>query len=165
MSVTTVKAIWPNERVENLKRFGNGWGSGPAIWNELCEKYLGNRHAWGDAMWALVKDERVPEHQRAVLRMTFDRVMVMKADYAQAASDIRAWFADFPRDHEVVNHWEEIAAIFESSPECPAIGFQLTSESTDLWRGEWDEETELYGPPAWEKAWSLYDRMRATPQG
>jgi hypothetical protein len=161
MSSTTVKAIWPNDRVEDLQEFKNAYGAAMAIWVVICEKYLGDMHAWrpGDDLWPLWKDDRLPKHQRAVLAMTYDNVMIMKADYAEAASDIRAWLVDFPAEQNSSNHWDAIATIFETSPDCPAIGFHQTSVTADPWRGDWDDDAEVYGPPAWEKAWSLYDGL------
>ncbi len=46
MSYTTVKAIWPGEKHEDLEELRNSHGSAPVIWGALSEKYLGGRNQW-----------------------------------------------------------------------------------------------------------------------
>ena len=159
MSYTTVKAVWPGEKVENLEELQNSHGSAPVIWNRMAVKYLGcdeyMYHRKLDLLWPLYKHLGIPRYQRAVLVMTYDRALVYKADYAQAAADIRAYLKDFP-DGVGVNHWPHIAEIFESNPDVPAIGFHMTSVSEDLFLGEWNEELEESGPPDWAEFYSVY---------
>lgn len=161
MSTMVIKAVWPNEYADDLLVLNNAWGAGPAIWDAVCKKYLGNESAWklDTKMGPLWRDARLPSHQRAVLAMTYSDVMILKKDYAQAASDIRKWFKDFPRTPNTANHWASIADLLESGPDCPAIGFHHNSATTDPWDDGTNEHDEESGPPAWAKKWSLYDNL------
>ena len=167
MSYTTVKAIWPGEKHEDLEELRNSHGSAPPIWNAMCKKYYGtNDHTYMfdgtlDKLWPRWKDLSIPEHQRAVLMMTYDRAYVAKKDYARAAADIKKFFQDFPANSEYVNHWPKIQAIFESNPDIPGIGLYCTSVSEDPFQGEWNEEKEEYDQPDWSKVFSVYDELTA----
>lgn len=160
MSYTTVKAVWPGEKHEDLEELRNSHGSAPVIWGALCERYIGERNAWlfnPEPLWALYKRQDIPSCLRAVLMMTFDRVYVEKKDYGRAAEDIREFLRIAPPPENFVNHWPRIAEIFESDPDIPAIGFCCTSVSEYLFNGEWNEEKEEYAPPEWSRFWSVYD--------
>lgn len=160
MSYTTVKAIWPGVKHEDLEELRNSHGSAPVIWGALCERYLGGRNQWlfnSDALWPLYEREDVPACMRAVLMMTFDRAYVEKKDYAKAAADIREFLRVAPPPPQNVNHWPRIADLFESDPDIPAIGFHCTSVSEDPFQGEWNEEREDYDQPDWSQCWSVYD--------
>lgn len=161
MSCVTAKALWPKKRVKNLQAFSNARGFGHIVWDAVCEQYLGVslfRLADDKLLWALWKDERLPLHQRAVLAMTYDYVMIRKADYAQAAADLRAWLVDFPPDS--VNHLEEIAQLFESDPDCPAVGFHQVSTTNDPWKGPWNEKRKRFDKVDWSNKWDLYQGLR-----
>lgn len=160
MSYTTIKAIWPGEKHEDLEELGNSYGSAPVIWGALCETYLGGRNTWlskTGELGKLYKRKDIPRCMRAVLMMTFDRAYVMKKDFARAAEDIREFLRIAPPPGEHVNHWPHIAALFESNPDIPAIGFHCTSVSEDPFQGEWNEESEKYEQPDWGACWSVYD--------
>jgi len=156
MSYTTIKAIWPGEKHEDLQELRNGWGSGPVIWDAMCQKYLGARDGVIGKLWPLWKDQAIPEAHRAVLMMTYDRAYVTKKDYARAAADIRQFLQDFPPNDGRVNHWPALAALFETDPDIPAIGLHCTSVSEDPFQGPWNEEKEEYDPPDWEMCYDIY---------
>ncbi|MGL4261430.1 MAG: hypothetical protein ACRCTX_07400 [Afipia sp.] len=160
MSYTTIKAVWPGEKAEDLEELRNSHGSAPVIWGALCERYLGGRNEWlfgGNALWPLYKRADIPKCMRAVLMMTYDRAYVERKDYAQAAADIEEFMRIAPPPANYVNYWPRIAAIFKSDPDIPAIGFCCTSVSEDLFQGEWNDEKEDYDPPDWSRFWSVYD--------
>lgn len=161
MSYTTIKAIWPGEKHEDLVELGNSWRSAPVVWNRLAERYLGSGTAWltGDKtrLWKLVDRKDVPQFMRRVLMMTFDRAYVLKKDYAKAAADIRRFMLELPQSPDFVCNWPKIAEIFESDPDIPAIGFHHTSVSEDPFLGPRNEETDEYEPTDWSKCWSIYD--------
>jgi hypothetical protein len=164
MSYTTVKAAWPGEKVEDFEELRNGYGSAPVIWNDMYECMYSSKC---NLLWPLYKDSEISLHQRAVLVMTYDRALVFKRDYARAAADIRAYLKDFPGKGGGVNHWPRIAEIFESDPDVPAIGFQMTSVSDDLFVGDWDEGLQGYAPVDWTPFYSVYellDKYTLTPE-
>lgn len=164
MSYTTVKAVWIGERVEDLHEFRNARGSAPVVWNEMAKRYLGLRdHQYlfcCDNIWPLYRRSDVAAHHRNVLLMTYDDAIVTKANYKQAAADIRAFLVDFPPQQHFVNHWPHIASIFDSEPDCPAIGFHMTSVSEDPFAPVFDPQTNEYQQPQWSKYWDVYDECK-----
>lgn len=146
MSRITLKALVPGETTAILHEFQDCAAGAPLVWQALQKKYL-FRRKWVSAVahlkgiWSLPV---LPRHHRAVLAMTADGAMVMKADYPKATADIRAWLKDFPSEK---GHWQEIAAIFASAPACPAIGFHLSDTRNDPWSPR---------HVAWENAWDIY---------
>ncbi len=163
MSCTTTLAIWPGDKYECIAELRNGWGSGPVVWNELSKRYLRTgdfeyMHKL-DKLWPLWHDLSIPLAYRAALMMTYDRMYVLKKDYARAAADIRKFLTDFPIGATTANHWPAIAALFESEPEYPAIALWCTSVSENLFDGPWNEETEEHGPLDWSTAYSVYGEL------
>lgn len=170
MSSTTIKAIYPGERVEDIEVLRNSWGSAPHVWDALFKRYVPPKHEYDSWMmdcdgrlWKLWDREDIPRHQRAVLGLTFDKAYVLKKDYTQAAADIRQFLEDFPVASRHANHWPHIVALFESDPAFPAIGFRWTSVSEDTFQGPWNEEKEDHDPLDWSKCWSLYDEFDPEP--
>jgi len=94
--------------------------------------------------------------------------LVYRKDFDRTAADIRAFVEDIAlTDYQGVNHWPEIAALFESNPDVPAIGFCWTTVCEDPFNGKWNEEKEDYDPFDWSKAWDLYgyiDELLAVPE-
>ena len=156
-------AVWLGEKAERLEELQNSWGSAPFVWNALAVHYLGMEDGEYSLrtkeVWPLYKRPDMPQHQRAVLLMTYDNAIVRQADYKQAAADIRAFLKDFPPRAEYANHWHRIAELFDSPPGCPAIGFWMTSVSENPFQGGWDEEMEDYGDPDWERYWDVYAEL------
>ena len=162
MSYTSIYAVWPGERHEEIAELRNGNLSAPIIWGEMYAKYVDGsgeypKSAWmfhSDRLWPIWKRADIPKHQRAVLAMTYDHAYVARENYARAAADIRATITDLAIPEHM--HWEPIAKIFESNPDCPAIGFNWTSVNEDPFQGPYNEETEEYGQPDWEEKWEMY---------
>lgn len=164
MSYTTIVAVWPEEKSECVEELRNGHGSGPLVWGDMCIRYLpdGARSSYifrGNELWPLVNRSDIPYHQRAVLAMTYDNMIVKREHYAKAAECIRKYLADFPDNAEYVNHWPRIAEIFEGNPDYPAIGLWLTSVCENPFAGEWNDEADEYDQPDWSKYWSLFDDL------
>ena len=164
MSYTTAYAVWPGERHEKLKDFRNSHGSAPVVWSKLFARYVDGSGPYPNSgymfrteeLWPLYKRKDIPEPLRRVLMMTFDDAYVARENYARAADDIRAFLAAFGLDPSFANHWPAIAELFDSNPECPAIGFRWTSVCEDPFGGPWNEETEEYDQPDWSKKWDVY---------
>ena len=162
MTCTTIKAIFPGEKADDIAELKNAWGSAPYVWDAMCKRHLNGAQWWSGAierLWPLWKDQSIPEHQRAVLALTYDNMYLLARDYSRAASDIRKFLGDFPDDGLKVCHWAAIADLLESAPDCPAIGFHMNSVSEDPWSGDWDDDVDDYGPIDWSKAWSIYDEL------
>ena len=164
MSYTTVLAIYPNEKIEELFELRNSWGSAPVVWDSMAQKYLevssfmmATFKDEGKALWALCSNKSIPAHHRTVHTMTMDRAYIEKKDFARAATDIRKFLNDFKIDHQRVNHWYEIATFLESGIEYPAIGFHMTSVSENPFLGSWNEDKGEYDPTNWDKCYSVYE--------
>lgn len=167
MSYTTVLGLTPKDTsssaVYDIEELHNSHASAPVIWDAMCQKYLGTE-PYGymfsiDQLWPIYKDLSIPEYRRAVLVMTYDRAYVSKENYKRAASDIRTWLEHFPPKEGYVNHWVRIAEIFESEPDCEAIGLHCTSVSENPFMGEWNEEKEEYDPIDWDTAFEIYEEL------
>lgn len=162
MSTTTVKAIWL-DKVEDLEEYQNAHGSAPVIWDEIAQKYLHlkpfeyNFHT--EKLWPLWKNQSIPKHHRAVLAMTYDRAVIEKEYFKRAAEDIKQYLIDFPPHPDYANHWTDIASLFESDPDCEAIGFHWTSVSEDLFEGNWNEEKDDYDFVDLTQFWSMYRQL------
>jgi len=164
MSYTTIINIWPGEKIEEGTELRNSHGAAPIVWNAMNKRYLhGRDHGWLSSdmrnIWDLWGITAVPLHQRAVMGMTFDHVIVLREDYGRAAKDIRQFLKDFPETYTGVNHWPVIAEMYEGNPDVPAIGIWQTSISENPYEGEWDEKEEKEGEPQWELFWSLYEHL------
>ena len=153
-------ALYPGTGTEILEEFRNAHGSAPYVWSTVGKHYLGMTEyeffSRSEEIWPLYKRPDMPRHHRAVLMMSYDNAVVAKEHYAQAAKDIRAFLADFPPNPEHANHWAGIALIFERNPDCPAIGFWMTSVSENPFEGPWNDEREAHDEPDWSQFWSTY---------
>ncbi|EOZ4686744.1 TPA: hypothetical protein MDT29_000892 [Klebsiella pneumoniae] len=159
MSYTTVIAVWPGEKTKPLKELRNAWGCAPVIWGDMAGLYLeGSYWSCTDELWPLARRQDIPIHLRTVLALTYDNMIVLRADYARAAGCIRQYLADFP---EKASHWPALAELFESAPDCPAIGLWMTSVCGNPFLGDWDEEAGEYGQPDWSKFWNLFEYLDA----
>lgn len=160
MSTTTIYKLHPGGSYEELEELRNAHGSAPVVWGKMFERFVGGEEFsyWSrtDELWPLWRRKDIAPSLRAVLAMTYDNAYVEREHYARAAADIRAFLTEFSLDPERANHWPRIAEVFESAPDCPAVGFQWTSVSENPFQGEWDEEAEDYGPTDWSNKWSLY---------
>jgi len=163
MSRTTVMAVCLGEKAERLEELQNSWGSAPFVWNALAMQYLGmgagEYSLRTSEVLPMYKRPDMPSHQRAVLLMTYDNAIVRQADYKRAAADIRAFLDDFPPRAGYANHWARIAEIFDSPPDCTAIGFWMTSVSENPFQGEWNEELEEYAAPDLARYWDVYAEL------
>jgi hypothetical protein len=158
MSATIVLSLFPekelDERCAKLAAFGNGWGSGPFLWEQMAKRYLEPGKTWmtnGPELWGSLDRPDMPNHHRAVMLMTFRLATIQRQDYLRAADDIREWLDDLPlcTPQNLVNNWPKIADLFESEPDCPAIGFVLSTSEDNLFE---------YAN-SWDKVWSVYERL------
>lgn len=168
MSHTTMKAIYPGDRIEDLEELSNSYGSAPPVWQALSNKYLGTRESYSypekgwmqrlDELWPLWKRLDIPKEYRLVLMLTFDRAYVAKKDYARMFTAIDRFLTDFPPEPGTVNHWRKIMGILHvqaGEDGVPGLGLHCTSVSEDPFQGQWNEEKEEYDPPDWNEIYDL----------
>lgn len=173
MSYTTIKAIYPGDRTENLEELSNSHGSAPPVWEAMASQYLGISKAYdypnkgwmqlGDELWSLWKRTDISVEHRLVFMLTFDRAYVAKKDYPRMARAIRKFLKDFPPHPGHANHWSEIAELLEGNPDIPGIGLYCTSVSEDPFTGPWNEEKEEYDPPNWDEVYDICETLDAQP--
>lgn len=161
MSYTTVYGIRFGEAAEEAATLKNSWGSAPVIWDTLCKKWLG-RDSWlsdNQDLWNLALDARLPEYERALLAMTFDRSYVSAENIDKAIGHVREWLANHKEDPDRVNHWPAIIDIMiDLDAKNQGIAFHMTSVSADdYWEGEWDEEKEENASVNWDLTLEVYD--------
>ena len=161
MSRTTILQLWPGTTIaaKALQELRNSWGFAVPVWQAMSREYFNKDMNLGDLayLWPLYKRVDVPVAHQAVLCMTFDNAYVNRKDWPQAASDIRQYLDDFPPKPENVDHWDAVASMFESMPDCHAIGFWATSVSDCPFEGPYNEITDEHDPFDWEQAADVYD--------
>ena len=164
MSRSTLQAIWPGEKHENVVEYRNSHGTGPIVWREFCERHLGLDPNWWlfnyqetpNLLWDAYKRQDIPQAYRAVLLFTCDHFYVKKADYRRFAKDLRTFLEDTRISANVSNHWPLIAQRFEMEPDYPALALWCTSVTSDPWVGAYDEATDEYAPFDWSLARDVY---------
>lgn len=178
MSYTAVKSLWPGERAEDYERLHNASIGLAVVWEYMYKTYVLSNvkryliepipdymfKRWSDnqSIWAggIFQSYTIPKHQRAVLALGFDCAHVERKDYALAASDIRKIIVDVG-DLGFQTHLPRLAEIFESKPDCPAIGVWFTSVAPDPYLGTYNPKTDSYDEFGWEHSWSIYDCLEA----
>lgn len=162
MSSGYLVAVSPGEKSETVLEMDNGFGTSPVIWDKFVKTYVGESANWMlgmEKIWDLYQDKKVPFFARAVLTMTYDRMIVLKKDYAKAAECIRQFLRAYPIDENRVNHWPAIAEFFESDPDVYAIGLWATDSSDNLYQGDWNEEAEEYDAPDFSQFWDAFKEI------
>lgn len=174
VSYTTVKAIYPGEKCEDLFELRNSWGSAPVVWEAMAARYLGVTKSYGypdlgwmqlqGKLWDLWKRTDIPVEHRMVFMLTFDRAFVAQKDYARMVAAIRRFLADFPPKPGAVNHWSQIALILENKTtadmtKIPGVGLHCTSVSRDTFLGPWNEAKEEHDQPDWTEIYDLCEQI------
>jgi hypothetical protein len=148
MSYSTLYAIYRTTATD-LREYRNSWGTGPLIWDFLCQRYL-DMPGWSltnDArLWKLAVDPSVPAGLRACHVLTFDYALVsreMLPDMAALVAEGAALFADFAADR--ANHFPAIAADLASiklSKKAIGAGLNCTSVADT-----WGQQGRHWGKP------------------
>ena len=153
MSYSSVYELYKTKTI-SIKELRNGHGSGPAIWDYISEKFMGEKFPMFDdkkaeAFWALYKDGRLTEHERVVLLSTYDNSFI-EVDNLQ----------EFAKSCEIVskliiektrwdwNHFADIGKVAEAVSKkhdyrCIGICIGCTSVS-DEW-GYYKKGDEVWG--------------------
>jgi len=152
MSTTTLLLVYPDTDKEpkELQYFKNSWGSAPAIWGALYDKYVPKDHPYqsfmtDDRIWSLYNDARLEECERKILTATFDNWYVRAED----AHDFHVAMMCFLKLHKPepdrVNHLQKIAeAVLSAADNDPedAFGVWWTSVAERPFQGPWEENEE-----------------------
>jgi hypothetical protein len=127
----------------HLKRYSNGHGTAPVIWDILCADYLGfsyERRPLGDlsVLWDLAQDTAVPLQLRLVHAFCFDAAIVRPEDLTELADACdQVWESGIRRHPAYVNHWASIALDLRSLVGVKigrAIGYAISCTSvSDQW--------------------------------
>lgn len=139
MSYSTLYQVFKTT-VRPVAEYRNGHGTGPAIWGELREGYLGQkRFGYGqndDWLWALARTKLVPLSLRACHVITFDYALI-KPEHAQVMAELIAEGGAM-LSREYVNHFPAIAEDIASHKfDRRALGLAINCTSvSDLWE-EW----------------------------
>ncbi|MBV8060521.1 MAG: hypothetical protein JO253_03220 [Alphaproteobacteria bacterium] len=80
MSSTIIYSVTPGQHHEELRTLRNSWGSAPVVWDFMAKNYCppSARYWMAEAgksdanLWKTANDDRAPQYQRNVMRMTFD---------------------------------------------------------------------------------------------
>lgn len=142
MSYTEMLGVPEKGEIQGVQVYRNSWGSAPAIWERLFQKYLSKGEKWEnwmndvDALWDLVGDSRLEEYEKICLLLTFERMIVKKEDFVKVAIALKIMAKEekeqFP---EKVNHLGTIADDLISDKMKNYMGacFIWTSVTGDVW--------------------------------
>ena len=134
-------------KAKHMAEYRNGWGTGPALWGYMCQKYLGldNNdwliHSQNDPMWALRLDKGVPRNIRLVHAMCYDHVVIPKTMLSEMADACSEVYSLTQAIHpEQANHWADIAADLRKAKvekRCLGVGLSCTSvcDNWCSWKG------------------------------
>jgi hypothetical protein len=155
MSYTTTYRLY-RTKVVGINEHRNSWGSAPAVWSYLEDKYLPKQEfsRFGSGMkevWDLYKDPRLSKWERTALLTTFDWFYCPVELLLDAADDLDQFHAAFQAAYpDRVNHWAAIAADYRTAADKPdhrMLGVCIGCTSVyDLWE-EWS--------PKETKPWSI----------
>ena len=173
MTSCVMLKVWPGERYEVLQEMKNSAGAMIPVWDEMAARYLGVEHysylSDMGLLWKLAYNPAIPKHHRAVLMMTYDKVILIAADYAEAENDIRKFIVDFPPKPGHSHHWSMIANILELKAKdtemknptaSPAVGWWMTTVVNCPFDGPWNDDTEELGPLDWSVFEDIYEVQR-----
>ena len=175
MTSCVMLKVWPGERYETLIEMKNSFGGMIPVWDSMARHYLGaGEYGYSEIadisrLWKLAYNPAVAKHHRAVLMMTFDKVILMAQDYAEAVKDIRKFTVDFPPKPGYSFHWDMIANHLESKARdtemknltaSPAVGWWMTTVVNCPFDGKWNAETEELDPLDWSVFEDIYEVQR-----
>jgi hypothetical protein len=162
MSYTTLYRITPKGRLIEQAEFKNSHRGATMCWGELWRLYCKDRieqnkkeNGWEPhfpvtdddykLVWALFRNQDIPEYVRAVLGSSFDYVVLEKDHFERFYEDVLKYAGDFPAG-SMIEQAREIMKL--KNRKIRGVCWQQTSVSDDMWRGM--KITEDMG------AWSLY---------
>lgn len=144
MSSTTVLAVTPGQRPEDLAEWRNSHGWAPSIWSRL----VGGGTFWvhNDAALDMLcqQIEELPEWQQAPLVLTFDVGVIPVQAFGWAAEMLEEFEARLPAPDGHANHVPAMIELLRSRPECPLLGVWGTSVTENPF-DPWDYDADAEG--------------------
>lgn len=145
MSETLLHGIprWGIKECPVLESYQNSHGSAPVIWNFLTQRILNKRSYYllddDKELWSLSRRSDVPEPFRQVMKMTYDRAVILSANIPRAVADIETILKEFPLPTNQVNHWAQIAEDLQkhnAKGKYLGFGFCMTTIGETFFQGE-----------------------------
>lgn len=152
MSYTSVYAVYKT-KATSLSEFGNGHGSGPAIWDYISIKLFKRKFSCfgdNDEFWKSYKDNRLSRNEKAVLLSTYDMAIVEVdhlEEFAAACKEIHDLIIN--ETHWTWNHFKDIGEQAEALNKkhdyrCLGLGIGCTSVC-DPWEPYNFEKNKSWG--------------------
>ena len=96
MSYTTMLTVMKSGALRPKHEYKNSHRSAPIIWNFLYDKYIPHgpyAYMFSDTeskkLWALAKDERLAEHEKIALVLTFEELILKKKNFLRVVDALR----------------------------------------------------------------------------
>jgi len=142
MSYSSLYGVPEKGSIKCLKEYRNSWGTAPRVWDVLFDSHLKDPDIPYDNMmsrmhdlWPLYKDEKVPEYQRKMLQLTYDKLILKKEYFSKVIKLIEEFSEKHLGDDTKVNHWPQIAKDLKDMDFSNYVGvcFIWTSVASDVW--------------------------------
>nr|WP_250807410.1 hypothetical protein [Neorhizobium tomejilense] len=153
MSATIINVL-NGKSATPFDEFENSWGTGPAAWDYLIEKYFGNdlitSKERGRRIDALVRDDRLEGDERMVLLFLHDDAYI-PLERLQVAAEACETFGTRITDKDLVNHWQDIGRSLRRM-----AGAKLSRHARGACLTVTDQRDDWSEAGAAERAWSIF---------
>lgn len=137
MSHATMYPIKPDGEVDlkNSVDYQNAWLGAMMVWTDIGKAHgreVGFRMEQMQKVWDLARDESVPEHERIVMAMTFDKVYVATENFQRVIDAIEKCRPLLPA-HCHVFAWAKQLKDWSTNPDVRGACWQATSCGDAQW--------------------------------
>lgn len=167
MSFTTLYVARENGDLEAHRDFSNAHRGALLVWFTLAKKYgvenpelMLMNEAKSKEVWGLAKDPKVSEADRITMKTTFDRVLVLPADFQKVVDALRESYKDMP-PHCSINEQADAIEELIGNPTVAAIGWNQTSVC-QAWEDYYDDTPEDYNLTRANKHWYMFRDEKTT---
>lgn len=167
MSYTTLYVVREDGKLEENAAFRNAHRGALLVWIELARKYgidspemVLLNEAKAREVWGLAKDPRVSEADQIAMKTTFDRVLVVPADFEKVVSALRESAKSLP-DHCSIKDQADAIELLIGDTTVVAVGWNQTSV-TQAWEDYYSDESEDYNLTRAHKHWYMFRDEPAT---
>jgi hypothetical protein len=115
------------------------------IWDRLCRTYLDASRPWifqVSRFWEEDIDRTLPDDDRFLLHMTYDRALLPRSEFRRAA-ELLSKLVFKNEQGELRGHWPAVVQLLEDYADREDVlgfGIYATSVSEDVWKEPLDEE-------------------------